>query len=324
MLEFAIHPDRIVHKNGEVQSFSKRWIEVASHHGVKTRLVNAYSQAFLNEIRDYDAFMWRFGYSALPRVFAKRLLIAIEHGLRIPVFPSWQSMWHFEDKVAQHYLLQAARIPEPETWVFWNSAHAEEFCSSAKYPLVFKLSYGFRSSSVRMLRDRSEAQVAIDSMFGRHTGKREIHGGYLYLQEFLPDNAFDTRVTVIGRRAFAFRRFNRPNDFRASGSGLIDWNAEKIDEATIRLAFDAANKLDTQSIAIDGLRKGNQRVVGEISYTYASWAVRDCPGHWKLSGDPQSGALAWVQGSMEPADAILEEFVTQVTSSRGTQSQRFR
>lgn len=47
---------------------------------------------------------------------------------------------------------------------------------------------------------------------------------YILFQEYLPDNEFDTRVTVIGNRAFAFRRFNRKKDFKASGSGEIDYD----------------------------------------------------------------------------------------------------
>src|SRR5262249_26757951 len=43
--------------------------------------------------------------------------------------------------------------------------------------------------------------------------------GYVLFQEFMPGNDYDTRVTIIGNRAFGAVRHNRPNDFRASGSG---------------------------------------------------------------------------------------------------------
>ena len=302
----------MVHKNGEVQSFSERWVQVASERGVKTRIVNALSDRIMDRLVGCDAFMWRFGYLPMPRLFAKRLLMAIEHGMNLPVFPSWRTAWHFEDKIAQHYLMRASGLPEPRTWVFWRVEDAEAFCARAAYPLVMKISFGFQSRGVRLLRNQAEAGAAIKEMFGTHTGRREIQGGYFYVQEFLEGNEFDTRVTVIGSRAFAFRRFNRPDDFRASGSGLLDWDPAMIDEQTVRLAFAVARKLGTQSVAIDGLRRGEERVAGEISYTYASWAVRDCPGHWVLDGEPGSGTLTWVDGSMHPADAIFDDLVAQV------------
>jgi hypothetical protein len=69
-------------------------------------------------------------------------------------------------------------------------------------------------------------------------------------------------------------------------------------------------------VAIDGLRRGADRVVGEISYAYASWAVRDCPGHWLLEGDPHTGSLTWVEGKLRPEDAIFVDFMRSIERHR--------
>ncbi|HEV2125687.1 MAG TPA: hypothetical protein VGW38_23280, partial [Chloroflexota bacterium] len=98
----------------------------------------------------------------------------------------------------------------------------------------------------------------------------------------MPGNEFDTRVTIIGDWAFAFRRFNRPNHFRASGSGRIDWDSAQIAPGAVRLSFRVARRLQSECMAVDVLRRGEEYVINEISYTFASWAVRDCPGHWVL------------------------------------------
>lgn len=346
MYKIAIQPDRIRHKNGELQSFSERWAELATQAGVEVRRVDAFAPDLFDQLAGCDGFMWRFGYTSLPRLFARRLLPAIEHGLGIPVFPSWKTAWHFEDKVAQHYLLQAAGIPTPRTWVFWRRDDALAFSRGAQYPLVLKLTSGFQSGNVRLLHGAKEAEYWIDRLFGpgivslapppgprtrrllRQTRaavrmlfgrmprvvnwRDELHHGYFYAQEFLAGNEFDTRVAVIGKRAFAFRRFNRPGDFRASGSGQFDWNPVPIDPAFVRLAFRISQQLQMQSVAIDGLRRGEEPVIGEISYSYASWTLRDCPGHWELNGDPDMGQLNWVEGQMRPEDAIWEDFLAEI------------
>jgi len=133
----------------------------------------------------------------------------------------------------------------------------------------------------------------------------ELHKNYVYFQEFLPGNAFDTRVTVIGDRAFGYRRFNRENDFRASGSGLVDHDPAGIDAAFIDLAFQVAKKLGAQSCAIDGLWRDGEAVVGEISYTYVSWLVHDCPGHW-------DSGLNWHEGQMWPEEAQIQDFIARL------------
>lgn len=342
----AIQPDSVRHPNGVQQSFSDRWIQRAKEFGIEVQIVDVFGPTIFDQLAGCDGFMWRFGFLPSPRLFAKRLLPAIEQGLGIPVFPTWKSCWHFEDKIAQHYLLQAAQIPTPRTWIFWHRDHALTFCNDASYPLVIKLANGFQSENVRLIHGRKEAEYWLDQLFGpgavtlsspptsrrQRTAVRarqaarllirgqqqavswrgELQQGYLYAQEFLSGNTFDTRVTVIGNRAFAFRRFNRADDFRASGSGQIDWDPQKVDLETVRLAFRVAQQLGTQSVAIDGLRRNEDRVVNEISYTYASWAVHKCPGHWVLRGDPQMDDLGWVEGQLAPEDAIFDDFMAHV------------
>ncbi|HET7662503.1 MAG TPA: hypothetical protein VFK31_02595 [Rhodanobacteraceae bacterium] len=344
--KIAIQPDEVVHHNGEYQSFSRRWSELAQRHHIDVVPVDVFSPDIISRIAVCDAFMWRCDPSAHPRLYAKRLLYAIEAGMDMPVFPSLRSSWHFEDKIGQYYFLAAAGVPTPATHVLWNRAQAEQFCHTATYPFVLKLAIGYQSANVQLVRNRSDALFYVDQMFGgglvslgyrpaprprlmlrrlraaaqvaegHHpngpTDAAELQHGYFFAQEFLPGNEYDVRVTIIGNRAFAFRRFNRPGDFRASGSGRIDWDPAPIEEDAIRLAYQVAHGTNAQTVAVDILRRGTQPVVVELTLSYASWAVRDCPGHWVLHGEPRLGKLEWVEGSMRPEDAIFADFVPRI------------
>lgn len=126
--------------------------------------------------------------------------------------------------------------------------------------------------------------------------------GYIYFQEFIPNNEYDTRVTLIGNRAFGYRRFNRPNDFRASGSGNFDVSHEKIDISCVKTAFEISQKLRSQSMAYDFLFKNGKPIITEMSYTYVDWMVEKCPGHWKPD-------LIWFKGNMWPEEAQVEDFI---------------
>lgn len=133
----------------------------------------------------------------------------------------------------------------------------------------------------------------------------ERQRGYLYFQDFLGGNAYDTRITVIGDRAFGFLRTNRPGDFRASGSGSILYEYDRIDPRSVAIAFDVAGRLATQSLAFDFLFDGHgQPRIAEISYCYLSSAVHRCEGHWDGQGE-------WHPGHVWPEDAILEDVMTQ-------------
>jgi len=127
--------------------------------------------------------------------------------------------------------------------------------------------------------------------------------GYVYFQDFIANNKYDTRVTVIGNRAFAFRRMVRKNDFRASGSGQIDYEASKINIKCVAIAFEVAEKLHSQSMAFDFVEgKDSTPLIVEVSYCYVAAAVNACGGHW-------DNDLNWHEGAMWPQDAIISDII---------------
>ena len=128
---------------------------------------------------------------------------------------------------------------------------------------------------------------------------------YVYFQEFLENNDFDTRVIVVGNRAFALRRYNRDNDFRASGSGKLDFSPEKIDLEAVKLAFEVSGSLKFQSMAYDILRKDGENLIGEISYTHPSNFVSKAPGFWDSD-------LNWRETRMTVEQANVEDMIARL------------
>ena len=321
----AIQPDYY----GPNDASSPIWSRLLKEAGHEVREVNVYRADILDQLKECDGFMWRHAHVPHMRQVAKRLLPVIEGELGLVVYPDQKTCWHYDDKIAQAQLLEAAGIPTPKTWVWFDKVAALGWLQNAKYPIVLKLWTGAGSTNVRLVQSFAEAECWICRLFNRGVSSLEprrfslkdrildvlrilfhgelehpweLHKNYVLFQEFLADNEFDTRITVIGNRAFGYRRYNRPNDFRASGSGNFDVNPMYIDKETVKLAFDVAQQLGAQSVAIDGLKKGDRPVVGEISYTYVSWMVQACPGHWDSD-------LNWHDGSMWPEEAQVQDFL---------------
>ena len=131
----------------------------------------------------------------------------------------------------------------------------------------------------------------------------QIQKDAILFQKFLPGNKYDTRVTVIGKRAFAFRRYVRNNDFRASGSGLLDMNPGEIDMRCIITAFEISGKLNFETMAYDFIYDENrQPKICEISYCFVDRVVRDCPGYWDEN-------LSWHEGHNWPQHYQLIDFL---------------
>lgn len=348
----AIHPDKIA--SG---SYSEKWAEFLKKCNINVKWVDLTATDWIEQVKGCDGVMWRMAHTPNDKNSAYRILYAIEYYLKIPVFPSYDTCWHFDEKLSQYYLMKAADIPMPAVWIFWNRQEALNWASKTTYPKVFKLSAGASSSNVRLVNSAKEAYRLINLMFsygiypsiklikasdipfitrGKQSlldllrrcrngfrwvflkrnpvpqdGWWRLEKDYVYFQEFVPGNEYDTRITVIGDRAFGFRRWNRPNDFRASGSGNFDVDPAKIDRRCVKLAFDVSGKLNSQSMAYDIIFKDNELFIVEISYTYADWAVQKCPGHWKPD-------LTWVEGNMWPEEAHVEDFIKYIERFKTT------
>jgi hypothetical protein len=131
LLRIALQPDSQLLTSGRYQSSSERWVERLREVGHEPRLVDASKPDFFDRVAGCDGFMWWYAHLAHLRNFAGRVVAVVEHGMGLPVFPSRETVWHFDDKVAQSYLLRAAGIPMPQTWIFWRKDEATEFCRSA-------------------------------------------------------------------------------------------------------------------------------------------------------------------------------------------------
>jgi len=107
----AVQSDYQLLTSGRYQSFSQRWIERLPALGHEAREVDLFLPDPLDQLAGCDGLMWWFAHRPFPRNFATRLVAALHHAQRFPTFPNHRTCWHFDDKVAQHYLLRAARLP---------------------------------------------------------------------------------------------------------------------------------------------------------------------------------------------------------------------
>lgn len=326
--------------------FFERWETRCYELGIQTCVLNGYDTGVIEKLKSCQALLWHLSQDSVHELtFARSILFAAEK-LGLHVYPNVATSIHFDDKVAQKYLLEAVGAPLAPTWVFFEKEKALEWAAKANYPKVFKLRRGAGSSNVRLVRSRSEAIKLVNRMFGRgispivsardkfkkgisKRGSRDSFSklmwklpryvrahmrtktglgcerDYVYFQEFIPEALNDTRVTIIGDRAFLFKRKVRPGDFRASGSGLIEYpEPDDRDMEAIRTAFDISKKLQFQTMAYDFVmdRKAQHLYLVEISYVFKADAVHSCSGFFDCN-------LRWHEGHTWPEAAVIEDLL---------------
>ena len=320
--------------------FHPRWVAYCQKENISFKLVNCYANDLIDQLHGCTALMWHFSQGSYKdNLIAKKILFALEH-TGFKVFPDFRTAWHFDDKVAQKYLFESIDANLVPSYVFFSQTEALQWARRTEFPKVFKLRGGAGSQNVRLVKTEAHAVKLIKRAFGRGFAKYDAWGslierirkyrsglapfkevlkgmlrlvyapqyarwsgrerGYIYFQDFIPQNDSDTRIIVIGKKAFALKRYVREGDFRASGSGNFAWARNLFDESCVQISFDLNKKLGLQVGAYDFVFDGNNEpLIVEVSYGFVSEVYDPCTGYWDEE-------LVWHEGRTTKEDWMVE------------------
>lgn len=330
-MKIAIH-----HRPG---SYSDGWIAYCQENSIDYKIVNAYDTDIIKQVEDCDAFMWHHHHGNGKDIqFAKQLLYSLEQS-GIKTFPDFNTGWHFDDKLGQKYLFEALDIPIASSYAFYDKETAVNWANGTSYPKVFKLRGGAGSANVMLARNSSEAIKYINKSFKsgwkpfsgfryffdkikiykggkaslfellkafgrifiypRNTKFLPTQIGYVYFQDFIENDGFDYRIEVCGDKCIALIRKCRKGDFRASGGHNNIFDKENIQADVIKLAFDIADKMHSQSCALDFVRDKNTNnlYLVENSYCYGVDSDEFSHGYWDRDAvwhDEKFNGLYWM------------------------------
>lgn len=173
-------------------------------------------------------------------------------------FPSKQILDIYDDKSKQVKLF-SNKYPFPKS-IFYK----REGDPILPLPCVVKKTYGAGSKNVFLARNRSDISAPC------------------VLQEFCKNNEGDIRITTIGNRVMGYARRNRPNDFRASGSGLNSYPKD-FPEDCVRIAHKVSQENNYECMAYDFIKDNNGKwVFVEVSYTFIDSYIKDCQFYYEM------------------------------------------
>jgi len=333
-MKIAVH-----HRKG---SFSSHWIEYFQNNNIPYKIVNCYDNDIISQISDCDALMWHYFHGDYRDVlFAKELLFSIQLSGK-KVFPDINTCWHFDDKVAQKYLLEAADAPLIPSYVFYEREIALQWAQMAVYPKVFKLRNGAGATNVRLISNYKDCERVINKAFSSGfyrynvsaafkdailnyrlgTGRlKNIFGelwrvfkptkfvkmtskekGYVYFQDFVPGNSFDIRLIVISKR-YAYGLRRLNRKGDFRASGSSIFAYDKIPLEAVQVAFSTAKKLNLQSVAFDFvLDPIRGPLIIEMSFGFGTKGSSKCPGFW-------TSDLKWHECDFNPFQWMVSSLI---------------
>ena len=334
----GIHTDY----TGSLDILSKKFETILKYNDIPVIRMNSSDRDFWDTVPKLDLFIYMWGHYDVYRYRAQTILPVIENFYKVKCLPDQSTCWHYDDKIRQFLILRSQGFPVVNSRVFWDRQSTVRWINEeAEFPFVFKLAGGAGSSNVVLIRTKDEALKVAGKIFNKGIMPFKVpirgnimeqvsfkkyvkqrlkpyynkyflriephlnwqkHKNYFYMQDFLPGNEFDTRVTTIGNRTFAFRRFVRKNDFRASGSNDWSLDRDKIDMRMVKIAQEISGSMKFQVMAYDFIYdKDKNPVIVEISYTYGDYP--------EFSTGYINEEMQWVDGSywtqyLELVDAL--------------------
>lgn len=218
-----------------------------------------------------------------------------------------------------------APIPESKVFYDMNTFE-QWMASNPALPVVGKLRTGSGSHNVKLLKSKSALRDYAKRMFGKGydpapsllykttSNVRSSHDwktfkakakripeflrvlssakkfpnecGYVYLQEFVPNDGYDMKVVVVGDKLSGFYRPVRTHDFRASGGGEFLYDKKMFTDDIIKSAFSVAKALGVQCIGFDYVVNKNtgKGLIVEMSYGFSHTAVLGMGGYFDKNG----------------------------------------
>ena len=147
-------------------SWSYTWLHYCQDKNIPHSLVDWRRYGSYEILVKYDIVLWHFShYSQQEMIFARNILNALKAaGCR--VYPDNSDAYHFDDKIAQSYLLGALGVPTPSNYALHSARAVEDWIGSEPaFPVVAKLRAGSGASNVQLIKNIQELRSYSKKMF---------------------------------------------------------------------------------------------------------------------------------------------------------------
>ena len=260
------------------------YVNAANIIGVKYLIIDFRRSDWMESALKCCIIIWRVHLNDYHTLEDARVKIPLIESKGVRCFPNSKAVFEYDNKVLQYYRMLEMCVPQPQTLISSCLKEIEILARSIKYPLVEKKPHGAGSVGVRLI---ESSKIALRS--ARLTLKKSVDPvslfdrvGQYILRKTIPNmckrynpvlwqeyigSKFDIRCAVYGNEYISvFKRINRKNDFRASGSGM--WETMELCEVQKVYTFIKKHhhKFNVPFNAYDLICSGDEFVVLEYSY----------------------------------------------------------
>lgn len=188
------------------------------------------------------------------------------------LIPRYEIFKAHENKGYQEIVKKELDIRSNNGMVLCSYNDLEKNINNIKFPTVLKSINGAGSKGVLKIDNKDQLLKIFDELSFKHKGRwfnlkrnikkkfnikynrnwygMNVDNCYVVLQDFIPELDGDWKVLVFDGKYYTLKRGIRKNDFRASGSGILDFDVE-IPHEILNFAEGLYGKLNVPFISLD-------------------------------------------------------------------------
>jgi len=261
-----------------VRQYNKDYQKIIKELGHRSILFDIYVDDLAGQVIKMDKRADVYFWQSIDRgaFYREKILDPVyffEKYSRHKIFPDFNQVFTFNDKIKQLHIFEALKIPTPKTFYTTEKEKAQNYTSQCRYPFVLKDPHSSSGLAVYLIKNKKQAREAINKIFSKK-GFHNLHNLF-YAQSFIPGLDRSLRVIVINDKTYcAYWRIS-PDDWKhhvGPGSRVSDKN---IPKKALNLCERISKRLGYHWMAYDVLMKKNNPYVIEFSCNFGITGARE-------------------------------------------------
>lgn len=218
----------------------------------------------------------------------------IVYGLELAganIIPNYKYLRANNNKVFMEILRDQLEVKEGLTIKSLHFGSLEELknkIDKIDFPVVLKTAKGAMSTGVSLAKNKEDLKKKVENIsrtknirkelwdFGRSLKRKRYireskHRGKYIIQNLIPNLKNDWKILIFSEKYFVFQRNVRKNDFRASGSGQLDYHYGSkcsFPDGMLQFAKKIYDAVEVPNISIDLCYDGNHFNLIEFQFVY--------------------------------------------------------
>ena len=211
-MKIAIHQNKRIFNHNT--TWEKQWVLYCEENNLKYEIIDCFSVNILDKLHDFDILVWHYQNYVLQEMNIAKSILFSANKMNLKIFPDYNTSWHYDDKLAQSFMLKSIDAICPNNYIFSEKLTAIEWVrNKANFPIIAKLKCGSGSHNVKLLKNKYQACSYIKKMFS--SGMKASPSIFLKLLQIL-NLQLILKLLLIGLRKslILYKHFHVQNVFQ--------------------------------------------------------------------------------------------------------------